>query len=174
MKPAAASSDTSRYGTWDAWVRLPDASLVWWMCLSLGLPWCLTFARQVGPSAAADIRWETRGAGDGGSGWTARLDLNQAGAGALELLPGVGPARASALVRERTAHGPYRGLEDAVRRVPSFTPELARSLETLLQVDRLDEPEARSAPARGEGPAPDGGIDQESAPALGGDRGSAG
>lgn len=43
------------------------------------------------------------------------IDLNRAGAADLELLPGLGPKLAAAIVAEREAHGPYRGFRDLTR-----------------------------------------------------------
>jgi competence protein ComEA len=48
------------------------------------------------------------------------LDLNEADARALEALPGVGPGRAAAIVRER-GRAPFCRLED-LDRVPGFGP----------------------------------------------------
>jgi competence protein ComEA len=48
------------------------------------------------------------------------LDLNRADARALEALPGVGPARADAIVRER-ARAPFCGIAD-LDRVAGFGP----------------------------------------------------
>ncbi len=44
-----------------------------------------------------------------------RIDLNHAGASELELLPGVGPALARAIVDDREAHGPFRTIDDLQR-----------------------------------------------------------
>lgn len=44
-----------------------------------------------------------------------RLDPNRASAVELDRLPGVGPATAEALVRDREAEGPYRTAEDLLR-----------------------------------------------------------
>jgi competence protein ComEA len=42
----------------------------------------------------------------------AQVDLNRAGAEVLEHLPGIGPAKAEAIVAWRSAHGPCRALSD--------------------------------------------------------------
>jgi competence protein ComEA len=48
---------------------------------------------------------------DGGSGGVApgdgRVDINRAGAAELETLPGIGPARAEAIIAHREQHGPF-------------------------------------------------------------------
>lgn len=41
-----------------------------------------------------------------------RIDLNRAEEAELALLPGIGEVKAGRIVRYRTAHGPFRGLED--------------------------------------------------------------
>lgn len=71
------------------------------------------------------------------------LDLNRAPAPVLEVLPGVGPARARALVRER-ARRPFRSLDD-VRRVRGIGPATARGLAGWADAG----PEASEPPARG-------------------------
>lgn len=42
----------------------------------------------------------------------AALDLNSAGVAELDALPGVGPSRAQAIVDYRTAHGPFRTVDE--------------------------------------------------------------
>ena len=44
-----------------------------------------------------------------------RLDPNRASAAELDRIPGIGPAAAAAIVRERRAHGPYRSADDLTR-----------------------------------------------------------
>jgi comEA protein len=51
----------------------------------------------------------------------ARVDLNTAGAAELDALPGIGPARARAIVRYREEHGHFAAVEDLAR-VPGFGP----------------------------------------------------
>lgn len=59
-----------------------------------------------------------------------RIDVNTAGAGALELLPGVGPALAARIVRDRVEHGPFRDL-DGLDRVPGIGPRTIERLRPL-------------------------------------------
>ncbi len=59
------------------------------------------------PGTAPDIR-----SPGGTGGGPKRLDLNRASAGELEALPGIGPARARAIVRWREEHGRFRSVED--------------------------------------------------------------
>ncbi|QGG95677.1 ComEA family DNA-binding protein [Actinomarinicola tropica] len=51
-------------------------------------------------------------AGTSGDGADAKVDVNRADATALEALPGVGPATASAIVAHREEHGPFRRVDD--------------------------------------------------------------
>jgi comEA protein len=45
----------------------------------------------------------------------ARIDINTAEHYELELLPGIGPATAQAIIDDRTANGPFTSLEDLAR-----------------------------------------------------------
>lgn len=44
-----------------------------------------------------------------------RIDINDAEAYELELLPGIGPKTAAAIIRDREKQGPYEHLEDLTR-----------------------------------------------------------
>ncbi len=67
-----------------------------------------------------------------------RLDPNTADAAALEVLPGLGPARAGAIVRARCAR-PFRSLGD-LERVSGIGPRTRAALEPWLEVDPAAEP----------------------------------
>lgn len=56
------------------------------------------------------------------------VDVNRAREADLRVLPGIGPGRARAIVEERTAHGPFRGLRDLVR-VRGIGPATVAALE---------------------------------------------
>jgi competence ComEA-like helix-hairpin-helix protein len=56
-----------------------------------------------------------------------RVDPNHATATELDRLPGVGPAAAAAIVRDRKKHGPYRRTSD-LERVPGLGPATVRKL----------------------------------------------
>ncbi len=45
----------------------------------------------------------------------APINVNTADAELLTELPGIGPARAEAIIEERDAHGPFESLEDLTR-----------------------------------------------------------
>ncbi len=70
------------------------------------------------------------------------LDPNRADAIALETLPGIGPARASAIIRERCKR-PFGSIAD-LRRVPGIGPQRLRNLEPFLE---LEEGMAPTGPA---------------------------
>lgn len=53
--------------------------------------------------------------------------LNTASEAELDQLPGIGPALARAIVAERSAHGPFRTLDD-LRRVRGLKPSILRGL----------------------------------------------
>jgi competence protein ComEA len=63
----------------------------------------------------------------------ARLDLNRAGSGELELLPGIGPALARRIVEDRRAHGPF-GRVEALLRVRGIGPRTLARLQALVVV----------------------------------------
>ena len=44
-----------------------------------------------------------------------RIDINKADESALRRLPGVGPSRAAAILRDRNSRGPFRSLQDLTR-----------------------------------------------------------
>jgi len=56
------------------------------------------------------------------------MDLNEADNRALQLLPGIGPARAAAIVETRAAQGAFQGREDLLQ-VHGIGPATARRLE---------------------------------------------
>jgi competence protein ComEA len=51
----------------------------------------------------------------------------------LDSLPGIGPARAAAIVRYREQHGPFGSLTELTR-VPGINPALLQRLSDRLQV----------------------------------------
>jgi competence ComEA-like helix-hairpin-helix protein len=64
---------------------------------------------------------------------TAAVDLNRATAAELVGLPGIGPARARAIVAFRDSAGPFRQLDD-LKRVPGIPASLGRQLAGRLVV----------------------------------------
>ncbi len=63
----------------------------------------------------------------------AAVDLNRASQAELESLPGIGPAKAEAILAYRAQHGPFRRLED-LQRVPGFGPVSVNRLRSDLRV----------------------------------------
>lgn len=57
-----------------------------------------------------------------------RLDINAATRAQLELLPGIGPARAEDIIADREARGPFATLDDLAR-VPGIGPRTIADLE---------------------------------------------
>ena len=60
------------------------------------------------------------------------LDLNAATAAQLTCAPGIGPALAERIVTERTAHGPFREVQE-LERVRGIGPHLVQRLATVLR-----------------------------------------
>lgn len=61
------------------------------------------------------------------------LDLNAAGVAELDALPGIGPARARAIVAYREVNGPFRAVQDLAR-VPGIGPAALGRLQARLRV----------------------------------------
>jgi competence protein ComEA len=61
------------------------------------------------------------------------IDLNEATAGELETLPGVGPATAAAIVDDRARNGPFASVDD-LDRVPGIGPVRLATLAGLVSV----------------------------------------
>lgn len=68
-----------------------------------------------------------------GSGPTGPVDLNHATAAELEVLPGIGPATAAAIVAHRDQHGPFASVEGLLD-VPGIGPARLESLRELVTV----------------------------------------
>jgi competence protein ComEA len=60
------------------------------------------------------------------------VSLNRATAKALEALPGIGPRRAEAIVRDRERNGPFPSV-DALTRIPGIKPALVARVRQRLQ-----------------------------------------
>lgn len=57
------------------------------------------------------------------------IDVNAAGSGLLEQLPGVGPTLAGRIVAERESGGPFSSLDDLSERVAGVGPALEIALQ---------------------------------------------
>ncbi|MBL0921693.1 MAG: helix-hairpin-helix domain-containing protein [Phycisphaerales bacterium] len=66
-----------------------------------------------------------------------RIDVNSADEASLTLLPGIGPARASAIVSDRALHGPFESVRDLAR-VPGIGPRTVAGLERFARAASLD------------------------------------
>ncbi len=90
------------------------------------------------PAPGIDPGAVTGGAGDsgspdGGGGADGPVNLNTATADALDELPGVGPATAAAIVRDREQHGPFQSVGD-LERVRGIGPAKLEQLHDLVTV----------------------------------------
>ncbi len=73
------------------------------------------------------------GAGMAPSASSAGLDINTAPESALQTLPGVGPAKAKAIVAYREAHGPFASVQ-GLEAVPGFGPTLVAKVRAAIEV----------------------------------------
>lgn len=72
-----------------------------------------------------------------------RIDLNTADQQALEVLPDVGPATATAIIKHREANGPFRSLDD-LDKVPGIGPVTLSKLSPM--VDFKNAPPSQATP----------------------------
>jgi competence ComEA-like helix-hairpin-helix protein len=63
-----------------------------------------------------------------------RVNLNEAGPDELDLLPGIGPAKAERIVAHRQAKGPFTTVDDLAR-VPGISDTAVAKLRGLVTVD---------------------------------------
>ena len=63
-----------------------------------------------------------------------RIDLNRARASELELLPGIGPALARAIVEDRNANGPFVSVDD-LQRVDGIGPRTVVRVRPFVVID---------------------------------------
>ena len=64
-----------------------------------------------------------------------RVDLNRAAETELDLLPGIGPAKARRIVDYREAHGPFRRIDDLAN-VPGINRDHVAKLRDLVALGR--------------------------------------
>lgn len=63
-----------------------------------------------------------------------KIDLNAASAEQLQMLPGIGPTRAEAIIQYRTDHGDFKAIEDLVN-VPGIGPSTFDNLKDLIFIN---------------------------------------
>jgi competence protein ComEA len=88
---------------------------------------------EVDPATVAAGGDPTTGAPPGSSSPPSPLDLNAATSAQLELLPGVGPATATAIVDDRQRNGPFASIDD-LDRVPGIGAAKLEALRLLVTV----------------------------------------
>jgi len=109
-------------------LRMPGA-------VAPGCPTPRELAARGAVSAAASCGGDARGRALRGPArllFGQRLDLNRARAGTLEVLPGIGPARAAAILAERRRR-PFASVDELLR-VPGIGPHTLVRLRPYLDV----------------------------------------
>ena len=74
-----------------------------------------------------------------------RVDLNRADAAELDLLPGIGPAKARRIIEHRAAHGPFKRLAD-LSNVRGIGPVTVGKLRAHLRFDVSTSASKESSP----------------------------
>jgi competence protein ComEA len=62
------------------------------------------------------------------------LNINTASQSELELLPGIGPTRASAIIAYREANGPFKQIQD-IQNVPGIGPSTFQNLKAIITIE---------------------------------------
>lgn len=84
--------------------------------------------------AFADGLMSVRGRSDDPVIAPATIDLNRAGLDGLQALPGIGAARAEAIILDRVRRGPFHAIED-LDRVDGLGPATIEALRPLVHTD---------------------------------------
>lgn len=87
------------------------------------------WGNKAGGSAAAARSSEGNGSGQGPADSAGRIDINAATAEELDTLPGIGAAKAQAIVNEREKNGRFRSVEDLLR-VKGIGPKLLEKMKS--------------------------------------------
>jgi competence protein ComEA len=93
---------------------------------------------------------------------SAAVNLNTATKDELVALPGIGPAKAQAIVDYRTQHGPFKAVED-VRKVKGIGEKLFLQIRSEVAVSGGAAPKAAASPVKAEA-KPDGKAQDAKAP----------
>ncbi len=67
------------------------------------------------------------------------IDINQADGESLQILPGIGPKRAEAIISEREANGPFTSLKD-LQRVRGIGPRTAERIAPFIRINSQPAP----------------------------------
>jgi competence ComEA-like helix-hairpin-helix protein len=78
------------------------------------------------------------------------LDMNRANAGALQALPGVGPATSAAIVADRERHGPFASVSD-LQRVKGIGPAKLEAIRPFVYTSPAEKQPAVGGPSAAEG-----------------------
>jgi len=131
-----ADSDWTRSSA--KWV----AVLVLGVASVLGVSWAILSGRA-GPIPATGQQPETQskpatdsetiGEGRSRPDVARLININTASSAELQLLPGIGPARASAIIEDRTANGPFHAIDD-LQRVHGIGPKTVQNIRPLVTI----------------------------------------
>jgi len=83
----------------------------------------------------------------------AGVDVNSAASGELESLPGIGPAKASAIIAYRSEHGAFKSLAD-LDQVPGIGPATLANIGPLVSFAASKDGQAAATPPAAEPAAP--------------------
>jgi competence protein ComEA len=82
---------------------------------------------------AAAVSADGQGGGSANPAQAFPININTAGLAELDLLPGIGPAKAQAIISYREEHGPFQTIEE-IQNVPGIGPATFDALKDLITV----------------------------------------
>lgn len=123
---------------------LTRGELTVWLLVVLGIPALfLAMRAMTGPAAPSQsvrvVPASAPSADFSAAESPAKLNPNTASAKELELLPGIGPKRAAAIVKHREEHGPFRNAQ-TLAQIKGLSPALAERLAPLLSFESSASP----------------------------------
>jgi len=101
--------------------------------LSDGMAFRVPFLGEEREPAASPVPILEAGSSFGFSGGSAKININTATAAELDTLPGIGPAKAEAIIQYRTEHGPFQHV-DQLLEVPGIGEKTLQNLRELITV----------------------------------------